>query len=606
MLKTAPFGAVFNCGVPFVNNVHVKMKLLPWFILGVVPFVNFGRVGFVVSFWQEWLSALLCLLFLLVFVCRSAGGLIISLRPVGILSIGFMVLICLQLMFGLVHSVAAAWVAIWVLVLVFFLDVVIQNFCFSGDGVVRLHAWSYGILAAFGYHFALTIMGLFGYDLVYFQIRPMDVPWRALGAFGQPNQLGVFSVLVLLVASHLFSHRKLSAWALGVVYLGVTALVVMTFSRAALMCSIVLGGAVLLRACWLPKDKAGSYRQLGSALIGMVAVAIVLQEPAQGLVEHIHSGQNSAEVMDRVISNQSRIEQIRDGAALGWAHPWLGVGYRRYAEARLLELTGPLSEPNVSYPHNLFIHLFSEFGVSGFILFVGVCVWFLVAVMRRKSVGGVGAGHLLMWGWLSVVLLYSMVEFPLMYIFFLLTSLAFLSILSKGVGVSIGGGKVGRAPLVFVLLLWLVLLVWVAWDYSRISYVYSSVFSEESSVGGGGGEGVVRDVAKMESSTLFQYQAKTLWLFLGGVNPIFVDEKINAAKFVMTSVPAPKTIARYIGLLLLARRDGEAVAFLDQLRLRNKDVVDGVLYELGILSHSSQDLRVAMARNGWVVSKKPM
>lgn len=583
----------------------MKMKLLPWFILGMVPFVNFGRVGFVVSFWQEWLTALLYLLFLLVLVWRSKDGLTVSLRPVGLLSLGFLCLLCLQLMLGMVHSVAATWVAVWVLVLVFLLDLSVPRFFLCDDGLLRLHAWSYGVLAAFGYHFALTLMGLLGYDLVYFQVRPMDVPWRAIGAFGQPNQLGVFSVFTLLVASHLFLHRKLRSWALGVVYLGSTALVVMTFSRAALLCATVLGCAVLVRGLVLPNTKAGSHRLLGGALIGMAAAAVALQGPAQDLMESIQSGVSSATVMDRVVSNQSRLEQIKDGAALGWAHPWLGVGYRKYAEARLLELTDPLSEPNVSYPHNLLIHLFSEFGFPGLILLAGVSVWLIFEVVRRRRVVPASI-QLLACGGLVIVLLYSMVEFPLMYLFFLLPTLATVSILSRDVGVSFLLGKIGRVPMLLFLVLWLVPLLWSAWDYSRISSVYDSVVAEDAAVNGALKKRVVRDVAQMASSSLFQYQATTLWLFVGGMNPIFVNEKIDAAKFVMTAVPASKTIARYVGLLLLARRDEEAVAFLERLRPRNKNVVDGVLGELAILARSSPDLRVALLRNGLAVPHRPL
>lgn len=588
---------------PFMSKT--KISSTPFFLLGAVSFVNFGRVGSVVSFWQEWLAALMVLLVMLALVWRAKDGLFIVLRPVSALSVGFLALLALQWAQGLVHSQAAALMATWVLGLLVLLDVVVYQWRDDGRAVTYLDAWAYGVLVAFFYHFCLSILGFFGYDIVYFEVRPMDVPWRAFGAFGQPNQLGVFSVLVVLTAGYLFARRKLPIWVWWSVFVAACAVVVMTFSRAALMCAGGLGVVALIGGFWSRSADHRAYRQLGVALIGMCAVAAALHGPAKQLVDRIHASPQAAAVMDRTVSNQSRVEQMRDGALLGWDHPWLGVGYRGYAEARLLDLKGPLSEPNVSYPHNLLIHVLAEFGVAGLLLVVGAVAWFLLQRKRDHERVEEGRAGMLMGGWLTVMFLYSMVEFPLMYLFFLLPTLTFASVCSRNVAMPIRPVKVGRTPLLTILFLWLLMLAWSAWDYKRIDSVYTSLLSKDSSVDGVMKEAVLRDVAELASSSLYQYQATTLWLFAGGMNPIFVDEKAEAAKFVMTSVPSAKTIAQYVGLLLLARRDAEALALIDDLQPRNAQLAVDVQVELNTLARLSPDLRAAMVRTGLKASQQP-
>lgn len=583
----------------------MNVQCLWWVVLGFVPFVNFGRVGSVVSFWPEWASACLYLLALLALVWRKSEPLALVWRPVGVWALGMMALLLLQWGLGMVHSVAATLSAIWVLVLIFFLDVAVQNCPRDDLWVRRADAWSYGVLLAFGYHFCVTAMGFWGFDLVYFQVRPMDVPWRALGAFGQPNQLGVFSVLTLLVASYLFWRRKLAIGLWAVAYVCVIVLVALTFSRAAMLCAAALGLVCVGCALRSSGARVRSLRWLGVACMALALVAFVLGNPVRNLIAGMQPSSVSESVMNRAGSNLSRMEQLADGAALGFSHPWLGVGHKRYAEARLFELQGPLLEPNVGYPHNLIIHLFAEFGFSGLLWTFGMLMWFAWQKFRHRDLLHGGVGVPLMVGWVLVMLLYSMVEFPLMYLFFLLPTLGFASALSTDVRSPLPAVRVGRTPALLALLIWASLLAWSAVDYRRIDVIHTAVLSKESAVNGVLKEEVVRDVSELSASSLFQYQATTLWLFVGGMNPIFVDEKIEAARFVMTTVPTAKTMARYVGLLLLAMRDEEAVKFIDALRPRNAVVADGLLKELRMLSRTSHDLRVAMIRNGLLVSTEP-
>ena len=312
------------------------------------------------------------------------------------------------------------------------MNAVVGASCKSEWYEIYFKYWALGIFGALGYHFLLSILGFFGYDLVYFQIKEMDVPSRALGAFGQPNQLAVFSVLACWVASHLFLHRKLTIWTLGFVSAVAASLLVFSFSRAGIMCAALLGALLCVRPSWFSEHEIKKIRWFGIAFIGMGLVAYVLREPASLLISHIQAVDVSSDLLNRSTSNQSRIEQFNDGLAMGWTHPWLGVGYGRYPEVRFFDLIGQMSEANVTYPHNLLIHVFSEFGFFGISLIIAVIFWvaylfFSSRFCLKKIRGG---GFII--GWLLVMFVYSMVEFPRMYLFFLLPTMLLFSVLLQG------------------------------------------------------------------------------------------------------------------------------------------------------------------------------
>lgn len=581
----------------------MRVKALACVAFGFLPFVSFGRVGPVVSFWPEWTAALLFLILTIVMIWRAKGGVDINLRPVGLLALGLGGLLMFQVALGMVHSLSAAMIALWVLGLIFLLDGVVVPALQDEQWAVGFDYVSLGVLFALVYHLALSIMGLFGCDLVYFDILPMDVPARAFGAFGQPNQLAVFSVLACWAASRLYMRRKLSGWLLSAVYVAATLLLVISFSRAGILCAAVLGIMLCIRSVWLSTEEGKIIRVLGVAFVGMAVAAIVLSEPARIAIETLHpEGISGVRFADRGTSNQSRIEQAVDGLAMGWSHPLLGVGYRRYAEVRFFDLRGALSESNVVYPHNLLIHLFAEFGFVGVFLVLGVFFWALRGGIRHREVCGVGGlGNFLM-GCLLVLCLYSMVEFPLMYLFFLLPFVFCASLLTRGVAVPKVRFHVARPTLFLGVAVLSFGLVWSVWDYIRIRSVYDYLLSRDSVESGVVKQEAIQRVAGLSESSLFQYQAATLWLAVAGVNPVFVNEKVAVARYLMTAAPVSSTIARYVGLLLLARRDGEAVEMLRILRGRNGELTDDVLQELRTMSRSTPDLRVSMVRNGLLPS----
>ncbi len=101
--------------------------------------------------------------------------------------------------------------------------------------------------------------------------------------------------------------------------------------------------------------------------MALALVAFVLGNPVRNLI----AGMQLVESLG--VSHESSgveplasMEQLANGAALGFSHPWLGVGHEKVMPRRAcLNCRGLYWSPNVGYPYNLIIHLFAEFGFSG-------------------------------------------------------------------------------------------------------------------------------------------------------------------------------------------------------------------------------------------------
>ncbi|MGI9133307.1 MAG: Wzy polymerase domain-containing protein, partial [Rhodoferax sp.] len=152
--------------------------------------------------------------------------------------------------------------------------------------------------------------------------------------------------------------------------------------------------------------------------------------------------------------------------------PWSGVGWGELDYAHFMaQYPGPRFCDILDNAHNLPLHLAVELGVPLALL---VCLAALAWVWRARPWRETDATRQLAWGVLALLLLHSMVEYPLWYGPFQLAGALSLWLLLRRPGAARGAPPGAGAPaLLAMLVVAASAALWaLAWDYWRVSQLY--------------------------------------------------------------------------------------------------------------------------------------
>ncbi|MCL2839169.1 MAG: O-antigen ligase family protein [Defluviitaleaceae bacterium] len=248
------------------------------------------------------------------------------------------------------------------------LDVALWGFVVSGGltGLVALYQWLVGYTA----------------DDAWVDIaQRADVPFRATSTFGNPNVYGTFLVLVIPIGVALIfyaKHLMLKLCAIGIVGLLMIALG-LTFSRGSYL-AVAVGIALFL----LILEK-----RLIIAYVGGVFVSPFILPPA--ILSRFLSilDFSDTSTMYRFAIYRGTLRLIGDFWMFG-----IGQGMDAYNRAAPLH---SLAGVYAAHSHNLFLQVFLETGIVGFITFMSVLILFFhrqfsfmgrVADSRRRILSG--------------------------------------------------------------------------------------------------------------------------------------------------------------------------------------------------------------------------
>lgn len=265
-------------------------------------------------------------------------------------------------------------------------------------------ALAMGAMAAFGIGLAQWLqLGPFTF------IDQLAPGARVCANFAQPNHLATLLGLGIVATIWAYEARRIHGW---VACLGIAPLafgLAMTQSRVGWL---FVAALVML---W------GAYRRrLGLCTPGAAVAAWVLLFAltvlAWPLLTHAMAGSEATSLMQRIQSGNRWVnwQTIWDAVLRS---PWLGYGWNQVSAAQQAAvLDHPATFEWWGNSHNLLLDLLAWNGLPLGVASIGVGVWWAVLVLR----GCAGSDAWALIAALAILLTHSMVEFPLMYAYFLL------------------------------------------------------------------------------------------------------------------------------------------------------------------------------------------
>lgn len=343
-------------------------------------------------------------------------------RPAGLpravwLPLGFAALLVVQIAVGSVASPDIALLAVLYLLWSVAIVVLLRALCtaLGFDQVVAALAWALAlgatVSATIGIAQTIEYYGVFGRYIV------APSKGRVWANLAQPNHLANYLALGLASIAYLFSGRRMSGWLAVSLCVLLAYVLVLTGSRAGLL---YIAAFVALAAFHVWRGRTPAHlRLLGFSVLALLVAALLPY-----VLEHWFAQFQLLEL--------TSLERLDDGgysneARMGlWSAAWrmfldaplLGQGFRQYAY-RYFMLGPDLAPPHVAgfndHAHNLVLHIAAEFGAAGLLVLFGATAAWLLRVVR----GGCTAAGWWLFATGMVLVLHSMLEYPLWYVFFL-------------------------------------------------------------------------------------------------------------------------------------------------------------------------------------------
>lgn len=424
--------------------------------------------------------------------------------------------------------------------------------------VVAAAAWLLAGLASSG-------MGL----LQYFAAAAAWAPWvnqtvegQAFANLRQRNQFASLTNIALLALIYHFSRNKkislqYSQYVAILFFAGLLAIGnAVSSSRTGLIQLFLICG---LCAVWR------GWQLLSTRLILLVALLAYalataflpwlagLDMSAHGLLARLQAG-------DQVCA--SRLTLWSNVMHLIVQKPWLGWGWGELDYAHFMTLyNGPRFCDILDNAHNLPLHLAVELGVPAALLICGGFVWW---VFKRRPWRETNPERQLAWSVIALVLLHSMLEYPLWYgPFQIAVGLCVLMLWRSddpGAGQKLKKNHSLGSMLAMQTAIFLMAVVgYAAWDYYRISQVYLAPEARATAY---------RDntLVKTRDSWLFASQVDFAELSLTPLTPVNAQWTFDTAKALLHYSPEPRVIEKLIESATLLGRDDDALMHLARYR----------------------------------------
>ena len=245
--------------------------------------------------------------------------------------------------------------------------------------------------------------------------------------------------------------------------------------------------------------------------------------------------------------------------------PWLGWGW---GELDFAHFITPYNEPRfcdiLDNAHNLPLHLAVELGVPAAVL---ICAGFLYWAVRQKPWAEPDATRQMAWAVIAVILLHSMLEYPLWYGPFQVAFGVCVLLLWRQKPDSEPGNSTkkepNRSPVLILYASSAIFLIafttYAMWDYRRISQIYLPPESRDVSYRSD-------TLSKIRGSWLFADQVRFAELMTTPLTQTNAAWTFKMANNLLHYSPEPRVIERLIDSAVMLGRDEEAVVYLARYR----------------------------------------
>jgi hypothetical protein len=251
--------------------------------------------------------------------------------------------------------------------------------------------------------------------------------------------------------------------------------------------------------------------------------------------------------------------------------PWLGWGWGELDYAHFITLyNGSRFCDILDNAHNLPLHLAVEFGVPVALLVCGGFAWW---VLRQKPWAERDATRQMAWAVIAVILLHSMLEYPLWYGPF---QMAFgiclvLLIFNPKPALEAGNSSANASNKTVAIVLYkqiatviiatalLALTAYAAWDYRRISQIYLEPDQRDAQYQGD-------TLGKIRGTWLFANQVQFAELMVTPLSAATADWTFSTATRLLHYSPEERVAEKLIESAVMLGRDDEAQAFIARYR----------------------------------------
>ncbi len=431
---------------------------------------------------------------------------------------------------------------------------------------------------AFGWLLAALVSSGIGL-LQYFGVAELFSPWinttapgEAFANLRQRNQFASLTNIGLVALVWLAGRGRISGgWLIGAAALLAVGNAASS-SRTGLLQLLMM---MALMVWWGGLKQPSTRKVLGVAALAYASASIVLplliglEFGSSGILGRINDG--VAACSSRLILWRNVLDLIAIKPWFGWG--WGGLDYAHFVtlypggpDARFCEI--------LDNAHNLPLHLAVELGIPVALVVCGLAAWL---ILRAKPWREQDATRQLAWGVIAVILLHSLLEYPLWYgpfqmafglcIWLLMTTSAQLKekfttnvvkidVLANSDGKS---KKIKSLALVYIAYSAISFIAYAAWDYHRISQIYLAPNQRSEAY---------RDdtLAKIQGSWLFRNQVRFAELT---TTPVTAENaaRVNAmAHDLLHFSPEARVVEKLIDSATQLGREAEARFYAERYR----------------------------------------